>query len=90
MATRYDQLLLWMRKRYITFAALGRQLGISDVYARRLCRDQFIPAKYHTQMIALGFPAEMLPEISKGRRGRVYPDPIFPGLHSTTETEDKP
>lgn len=59
--TRYDSLRRWMRENCVTFRFVGQQLGISGPGVRALLTADRIPPARHAQLLALHFPAELLP-----------------------------
>lgn len=85
--TRYDLLLDWMREHFISFQALGEQLGMTAAGARRHCASQIMPVAHHARMLALGFPVELLPEPRDAQHGRPKLTPIFSGLSQTIHAD---
>lgn len=82
MATqsRYIRRCEWMNEHRITYVAIGEQLGISATAVSRMLYSETMPVKRHQQMLALGFPDDMLPVPFDRPRGRPKNVPIFPGL----------
>lgn len=70
----------WMANHNITYRALGKQLGISLSGAVQLLSRPTIPTARHSQLLALGFPEDLLPpplDLPSGPKPKV---PDFPGL----------
>jgi hypothetical protein len=79
-ADRYKRLLDWMNGYDISFSAIAEQLGISAPGARFVCRGKTCPTAHHQKLLALGFPAELLPHPLDKPRGRQRKIPKFPTL----------
>ena len=58
---RYDQLREWMHKNRVTFRWTASKLGTTGTGAAWLLKADRIPVKRYAELIALGFPAELLP-----------------------------
>lgn len=67
---RRAELALWMEERRITVAALPEAMGVTHVFVSKMLQRDTIPAKRRKQMIALGFPEELLPPAFAGPFGR--------------------
>lgn len=70
----------WMASRDITLRALGEQLNLSTCGARRLLYQQTIPTARHAQLLALGFPPDLLPDPLDMPPGPKPKEPRFPGM----------
>jgi len=80
---RYKRLLLWMYERDITFFSLAEKLGVSDGCVRSACQGEYCPTRHHEKMIALGIPAELLPDPRDLKRGPKPKVPCWPNLEQT-------
>lgn len=59
---RCAQLRLWLEENSLTPPKLAEMAGVSDVFMRVLLGRDTMPCKRHRQLVALGVPAELLPE----------------------------
>ena len=59
--TREERLFIWLRRKGLSYAEIGRQLGITRMSALRLCKAQSISVMRHEQLCALGIPVALLP-----------------------------
>lgn len=59
---RQARLWLWMRENGVSFAGVARSLDVSGTIVRRWVNANTIPKKRLSQLISIGFPAELLPE----------------------------
>lgn len=64
----------------ITYRAIGEQLGVVTSFAKTLLAGDTIPSKRHAQLVALGFPPDILPEPLDLPPGPRPKKPNFPGL----------
>ena len=83
---RYKRLLSWMNGYDISFSAIAEQLGISTPGARFTCQGETCPTAHHQKLLALGFPAELLPFPLDKPRGRQRKIPKFPALSAVQQT----
>lgn len=68
--SREERLLIWLRRRGLSYAALAKMLDITRMSALRLCKAKQISSIRHTQLSDLGLPIELLPEVQDKPRGR--------------------
>ena len=89
--SREEHLLIWLRRKRLSYAEIGRQLGVTRMSALRLCKAQCINATRHEQLCALGIPIELLPERDNEKPVRRARDPknTVPFGHGTPVTHDK-
>lgn len=74
MENRYEHLRSWMRQFNVTFAYVGKNIGISRVGAMKVLKSERISPERHQQLVALRFPPELLPIADpKCRRGPRVP-----------------
>jgi hypothetical protein len=59
--TREERLFIWLRRKELSYAEIGRQLGVTRMSALRMCKAQCISSMRHEQLCALGIPASLLP-----------------------------
>lgn len=62
LPTRQESLRLWMTRNGKSFNELGRQIGTTGHGVSWLCDQSTMPTHRHAQLVALGVPAELLPE----------------------------
>ena len=67
---RRAELALWMEERKITMSALSEAMGVTHAFVGKMLQRDTIPAKRRRQMIALGFPEDLLPPAFAGPFGR--------------------
>ena len=80
---RIAKLRGWMAERFISWTALGRQLGMTPSGAQCLLLRESCSAKRHSELLSLGFPQEILPIRAGSGRAKVRKPPVFPGLQPT-------
>ena len=80
MASRHDRLRRWMLMHSISIAALARQIGASNSSVLYWLKNETMPVRRHRELVALGFPPELLPRAADIRRGPHPVQPDFPGL----------
>ena len=80
MASRYEKLRRWMRAHAITFAAIARQTGAGTTTIQIQLAGETMPVHRHKELVALGFPPELLPRAQDLKRGPRPVQPDFPGL----------
>jgi transcriptional regulator with XRE-family HTH domain len=68
--SREERLLIWLRRKGLSYAALAKMLGITRMSALRLCKAKQISSIRHMQLSGLGLPLELLPEVQDRPRGR--------------------
>ena len=83
---RLFRLRLFMLEYDITFRAIGEQIDVVAQRTRTLLTSETIPTKYYTQLIALGFPPDTLPEPMDPPPGSRIKVPRFPGLTGMQST----
>lgn len=69
--TKQEKLQLWMRRAGLTYAELGRKLGLTRAAAARLCKKETAPTRRVTVLKEIGIPADLLPiplDITPGRK----------------------
>lgn len=91
MATkRHARLKNWLKQHNITYAALARQMELTESSVRYLLAAETIPTQRHKQLTDLGFPIDLLPKPldRKGGRKRLVPD--FPGLRQEAQSATAP
>lgn len=57
-----EKMFRWMRENGQTYTNLSAQMGITSCGLGRLFKGQTIPTRRHRQLVALGVPAEVLPQ----------------------------
>lgn len=60
--TRQELLRVWMRRNGLTYAALGRELGVGKTTIKNWFQAERIPAWRHEALVQFGVPVELLPE----------------------------
>lgn len=91
MATkRHARLQKWLKQHNITYAALALQLGLSESGVRHLLFAETIPTQRHNELMALGFPVDMMPRPLDRKPGRKRLVPDFPGLRQEANTPSTP
>lgn len=73
--SREEKLIIWLRREGLSYAALGRLLGITRMSALRICKAEEIDIVRYAQLIVLGVPQELLPKI-KQKRGEKNKIPV--------------
>ena len=68
--SREERLLIWLRRNELSYAALGKKLGISTMSALRLCKAKRISSMRHDQLCELGIPEALLPKKEDSPKGR--------------------
>lgn len=71
--TRQEMLLLYLKRNGLTYASLGKLLGITGQSVLRLCRNPTAPSRRVQQLQAAGIPADLLPtplDVTPGRKPR--------------------
>jgi len=61
--TRQEQLLVWMRRAGLTYAAVAKSIGVGIMSVRRWLNADYISTWRHQQLVGLGIPATLLPPI---------------------------
>lgn len=59
--TRQEALRLWIERKKLSFAEIGRRMGISGVHVATLCDHGTMSVHRHAQLLEIGVPAELLP-----------------------------
>ena len=78
--SRLRKVKAFMAAHSITLRAIGEQLDVTTSGAKGLLARDTIPTGRHAQLVALGFPPDILPEpmdLPPGPRPKI---PHFPGL----------
>jgi hypothetical protein len=68
--SREERLLIWLRRKGLSYAALGKMLGVTRMSALRMCKAEHISSVRHDQLRHIGLPTELLPEVEDIPRGR--------------------
>ncbi len=58
---RQEALELWKRRNGLSFAEMGRRIGLTGEQVSNLCGSETMPPHRHLQLLGLGIPAELLP-----------------------------
>lgn len=80
---RYAALKYAMRQCHISFALLGKKVGMSPAGISLLLQRSYCSHDIHQKLIALGFPKELLPLPSKHSK-----NPNFEGLRAYARQHD--
>lgn len=67
---RNAALTLWLEERKISLQVLADAMGVSRPFVSVMLRRDTIPAKRHRQLVLLGLPADLLPQVFDGPTGR--------------------
>lgn len=59
--TRQEQLIIWLRRKGLTMAGIGRQIGLKRAGAWRLLNADRAPVHRVEQLRQCGIPDELLP-----------------------------
>jgi len=59
--TRQELLALYLKRKRLSYARLGKLLGITGQSVFRLCRNDTAPTRRVEQLLEAGIPAELLP-----------------------------
>ena len=85
---RFVRARQFMAENDITYRSMGEQLGVTLQWAMLLLAKNTIPTERHAQLIALGFPPDVLPEPMDFTLGRKPKISRFPGLAGTQSTSE--
>ena len=58
---RQEALEVWKRRTGISFAEMGRRIGVTGENVSKLCAQETMPIHRHAQLVEIGVPAELLP-----------------------------
>lgn len=67
--SRYEQLLIWLRRNDISIRKLAKKMSISAMSVSRLARAERISIQRRTEFLELGIPPDLLPEGIDVKRG---------------------
>ena len=61
-ADRQAELRVWLIRNGMTYAEIGRRMGITSSGVLRLVQGERMPTKRHSEMVGMGIPADLLPQ----------------------------
>jgi hypothetical protein len=59
--SRLEALDVWKKRNRLSFAEMGRRMGVTGENVSKLCAQDTMPVHRHEQLCALGVPAHLLP-----------------------------
>ncbi len=59
---RQEALDLWKKRAGLSFAEMGRRIGVTGENVSKLCAKETMPPHRHQQLLDLGVPIELLPK----------------------------
>jgi len=85
--SRQEKLRLWMERAGVTFISLALGVGINPAVLGRQCKQDTMPARNHSALLAQGVPAELLPvplDQRPGPKPRARCASAHPAPHAAT------